>query len=44
MPSLHWSNKEQAVRAAAQSTYRLLMENSKFSYGLQMFTPPRKII
>lgn len=44
MPSLHWSNKEQAVRAAAKSAYRLLMENSKFSYGLQMFTPPRKII
>ena len=40
MPSLHWSNKEQAVRTAAKSAYRLLMENSKFSYGLQMFTPP----
>lgn len=33
MPILNWSNKEQAVRAAAKSAYRLLVENKEYSYG-----------
>lgn len=33
MPILHWLNKDQAVRTAQKSTYRLLEEVPELSYG-----------
>jgi len=33
MPILHWLNKDQAVKTAQQSAYRLLEEMPKLSYG-----------
>lgn len=42
--NLTWHGKEDAVRAAQKTPYRLLRENVAFSYGNQALTPPRKII
>lgn len=33
MPILHWLNKDQAVKTAQQSAYRLLEEVPELSYG-----------
>jgi len=33
MPILHWLNKDQAVKTAKQSAYRLLEEVPELSYG-----------
>lgn len=33
MPILHWLNKDQAVKTAQQSAYRLLEEMPELSYG-----------
>lgn len=33
MPLLDWSGKEQTIRTAQKSPYRLLIENKAYSYG-----------
>lgn len=38
--NLTWHGKEDAVRAAQKTPYRLLRENVAFSYGNQALTPP----
>ncbi|WP_269471078.1 hypothetical protein [Neisseria animalis] len=37
---LTWHGKEDAVKAASKTPYRLLRENQAFSYGIQTLTPP----
>jgi len=33
MPTLHWLTREQDLKAAANTEYRLLVEDEKYSYG-----------
>jgi adenine-specific DNA-methyltransferase len=33
MPTLNWRTREQDIKAAADTEYRLLVEEEKYSYG-----------
>jgi adenine-specific DNA-methyltransferase len=33
MPTLNWRTREQDIKAAAGTEYRLLVEEEKYSYG-----------